>query len=196
MALGGGMTTYHPWDTDGAPTPPAPVPAPPAPRSPLGPTAPRRRLGLVLPAATVALSLAAGWTGTKLAGDDAETPAPAITATPASVVLEDDSLDVAEVLKAVEPSVVSIETTVQVREGPYVREGQGAGTGVVIDDVGHIVTNAHVVADAASITVTVDGVAREADPRRRRPVGGHRRPAGRPRRSRRRRPGQLAGRGR
>ncbi len=161
MALGGGMTTYHPWDTDGAPTPPAPSLLPPPPAPPSAPR-PRRRLGLVLPAATVALSLAAGWTGTKLAGDDAETPAPAITATPASVVLEDDSLDVAEVLKAVEPSVVSIETTVQVREGPYVREGQGAGTGVVIDDAGHIITNAHVVADAASITVTVDGVAREA----------------------------------
>jgi S1-C subfamily serine protease len=43
-----------------------------------------------------------------------------------------------------------------------VREGQGAGTGVVIDDLGHIITNAHVVADATSITVTVDGVARPA----------------------------------
>jgi putative serine protease PepD len=117
---------------------------------------------VVVPAATVALSLAAGWTGGVLArGDDDSSPS-AVTATPASVVLSGDSLDVAGVLAAVEPSVVSIETTVQVRQGPFVREGQGAGTGVVIDDVGHILTNAHVVADATSITVTVDGVAREA----------------------------------
>jgi putative serine protease PepD len=31
-----------------------------------------------------------------------------------------------------------------------------------MDDLGHILTNAHVVADATSITVTVDGVARQA----------------------------------
>jgi S1-C subfamily serine protease len=117
----------------------------------------------VLPAATVALSLAAGWAGGQLAGDDAEPAAPAVSATPASVDLSDGSLDVAQVLQAVEPSVVSIETTVQVRQGPYLSEGQGAGTGVVIDDLGHIITNAHVVADATSITVTVGGVAREAE---------------------------------
>ena len=155
------MTTYHPWDTDGAPTPPARPcsPRPPLPRRPHGPAA--ASAWFCPPPPWRCRSPLAG-RAPRLAGDDAETPAPAITATPASVVLEDDSLDVAEVLKAVEPSVVSIETTVQVREGPYVREGQGAGTGVVIDDVGHIVTNAHVVADATSITVTVDGIAREA----------------------------------
>jgi putative serine protease PepD len=116
----------------------------------------------VLPAATVALSLGAGWLGGQLVGEDAEPATTPVTATPASLQVSDGDLDVAAVLAAAEPSVVSIETTVQVRQGPYVQEGQGAGTGVVIDDLGHIVTNAHVVADAASITVTAGGVERQA----------------------------------
>jgi S1-C subfamily serine protease len=154
------MTTYHPWDDDAPLAPLAPPSSPPAPPAP--PAPPRRRWRLAVPAATVALSLAAGWTGGELArGDDDGSPS-AVIATPASVVPSGGSLDVTRVLAAVEPSVVSIETTVQVRQGPYVREGQGAGTGVVIDGLGHVLTNAHVVADATSIIVTVDGVAREA----------------------------------
>jgi len=78
------------------------------------------------------------------------------------MVVHGNELDVASVLAAVGPSVVSIETTIRVRQGPFVREGQGAGTGVVIDDAGHILTNAHVVDGATSITVTVDGDARPA----------------------------------
>ena len=147
------MTTYDPWNLAPAPLLPPPPPAPPRRRRPWR---------VVLPATTVALSLAAGWAGGQLAGSGDSTPAATVTATPASVVVADGAIDVAEVLAAVEPSVVSIDTTVQVRQGPYVSEGQGAGTGVVIDDLGHILTNAHVVADATTITVTVDGVAREA----------------------------------
>ena len=45
---------------------------------------------------------------------------------------------------ACQSSVVSIETTVQVRQGPFVQEGEGAGTGIVLDDEGYILTNAHV----------------------------------------------------
>src|SRR4030095_9864722 len=46
------------------------------------------------------------------------------------------------VVQAVTPSVVQIETD------------QGLGSGVVFDAAGHIVTNAHVVGDAKSFTVT------------------------------------------
>jgi putative serine protease PepD len=115
-------------------------------------------------AATVAVSLAAGWAGGTLARGDGSSSSSAspVAATPASVALDGKTMDVAGVLAAVGPSVVSIETTVQVRQGPFVREGHGAGTGVVIDDQGHILTNAHVVADATSVTVTVDGEARSA----------------------------------
>jgi putative serine protease PepD len=38
-----------------------------------------------------------------------------------------------------------------------VSEGQGAGTGIVLNDDGYILTNAHVIADATDIQVTVPG---------------------------------------
>jgi putative serine protease PepD len=57
----------------------------------------------------------------------------------------------------------SIETRVRTQRGPFTAEGEGAGTGVVIDGDGHILTNAHVVEDATSITVTVGGEARDAE---------------------------------
>jgi S1-C subfamily serine protease len=72
------------------------------------------------------------------------------------------TLDVAAALDQVKASVVSIETTIRARQGRQVVQGQGAGTGVVIDERGDIVTNAHVVEGATSVTVTVPG---ESTPR-------------------------------
>ena len=43
------------------------------------------------------------------------------------------------------------------RQGPFTQQGTGAGTGIVVDSDGTILTNAHVIADATSITVTVAG---------------------------------------
>jgi hypothetical protein len=40
-------------------------------------------------------------------------------------------MNVAAVLDAVEPSVVSIDTVIQSGRGPFQSQGQGAGTGVV-----------------------------------------------------------------
>jgi S1-C subfamily serine protease len=59
---------------------------------------------------------------------------------------------------------VSIDTVIKYRRGPFQGQGEGAGTGVIFDAAaGYVITNAHVVADATSITVTVgDGPAREA----------------------------------
>lgn len=167
------MTTYTPAPVDRPPLfdlEPAPPMLPPPPRperqpeppAPRGPAAVSRSRRLVLPAATVGLSLVAGLAGGVLGRGGDTSQAPVTTASPASMVLDGEALDVAGVLAAVQPSVVSIETTVEVRQGPFVREGGGAGTGVVIDDRGLILTNAHVVDGATSITVTVDGVARDA----------------------------------
>lgn len=136
--------------------PPPPIGAPPPPATPLA----DRRRGLAVPAATVALSLVAGWLGGRLTARDEADPASAVRA--ASVAFEGETLDVASVLGAVEPSVVSIETSVSMRRGPFVQQAQGAGTGVVIDGAGHVITNAHVVEGATTITVTVDGTERRA----------------------------------
>ncbi|MGH9167868.1 MAG: hypothetical protein ACRD02_08605, partial [Acidimicrobiia bacterium] len=62
--------------------------------------------------------------------------------------------DVSELVDFVQDGVVGITVTAigfDVFAQPF--EQQGAGTGVVIDDQGHILTNAHVVQDATEVTV-------------------------------------------
>jgi S1-C subfamily serine protease len=143
-----------PWS--GAQLPPPPPPRPPddAPRH-----RPRRRGPLVaLAAATVVASGLAGYAGGRLG--DSPTP----TATTSSVAARSVSasnvsgtFDVQSVLASLKSSVVSVDTTLQSRRGPYVVQGQGAGTGMVLDNAGHILTNAHVIDGATTITVTLSG---------------------------------------
>ena len=66
------------------------------------------------------------------------------------------SLTAVEIFERVEDSVVSISVTLP--------DGSAQGSGFVIDDQGHIVTNNHVVEDATSISVTfLDGRSVEAE---------------------------------
>jgi putative serine protease PepD len=69
---------------------------------------------------------------------------------------------VTTVLAKIEPSVVDIDTTISQTSG----SGQvvtGAGTGIVVSATGEIVTNAHVIAGATSIKVTLaDGTTHTA----------------------------------
>ena len=155
------MDDIPPYAADDALQPPTaftlriPTTLPPTP-----PTRPRRWKAAAI---AVALSLAAGgtgWLANTAFGDDSTTAiSPAISA---SLQLDGDHLDVAGVVAALQPSVVSIETEISIRRGRGIATGKGAGTGVVIDD-GVILTNAHVVEGATTVTVTgVDGVARPA----------------------------------
>ena len=133
----------------GAPVgPPAGPPPGPPPSSQLPPKTARRRIAAG--AGLVVLSLAAGLTGGWITGLDDGVgrrpdawpwigPASTSPATPSTWPACSAS---------VQSSVVSIETTVQVRQGPFVNEGEGAGTGIVLDDDGYILTNAHVVSGA------------------------------------------------
>ncbi len=106
-------------------------------------------------------SLAAGFGGGLLAGGQGDGSSGGVTASPVSTSdrsssrLDGETLDVAAILDRLAASVVSIETTVQSRQGPFLREGEAAGTGIVIDDEGTILTNAHVVAGATDISVAV-----------------------------------------
>src|SRR5437588_3926362 len=61
-----------------------------------------------------------------------------------------------EVFRAISPGVVSINTTTRPR-GFFDAGGQGAGSGSVIDEQGHILTNFHVVEDADAVTVSFGG---------------------------------------
>jgi S1-C subfamily serine protease len=121
----------------------------------------------------VTLSLMAGTVGGWIAGRaDQESPTTRVATTVAQPASSDSStasgtdtsdgdMDVSAVVAEVEGSVVSVETEISVRQGPAVTTGEGAGTGIVLDG-GLILTNAHVVADATSITVTASG---DDDPR-------------------------------
>jgi putative serine protease PepD len=117
--------------------------------------------------AIVAAALLAGTAGGYVAGSLASgdsTAAPPIAGQPVSLEPGAGALEVASVVAAVEPSVVSVETRIVERRGPFAAEGTGAGTGIVFDDAGHILTNAHVVEGANEVAVTVAGesVARSA----------------------------------
>ncbi|GAA5021378.1 hypothetical protein GCM10023258_10710 [Terrabacter aeriphilus] len=144
----------------GPPTPPAP------PTPPLGegsrPTPKRdRRVGQTAVTALLAAVLASGGTYavTSLNGSGTSTTTtPASTSTtqqnqttsPTVVQGNASSPDWRAVAAAVAPSVVSIDVTTQ--------QGSGAGSGVVFDRSGHILTNNHVVGDATgngAITVTL-----------------------------------------
>lgn len=80
-------------------------------------------------------------------GDAAEAEAEA-----RSVVLSAEVLDVAGVVDAVSPAVVTIQSDVG---GPF--GGTGAGTGIILTADGEILTNAHVVEGASTIHVTLAG---------------------------------------
>ncbi len=61
-----------------------------------------------------------------------------------------------EVFRAISPGVVSINTTTRPR-GFFDSAGQGSGSGSIIDEQGHVLTNHHVIEDAVSVTVSFGG---------------------------------------
>ena len=75
---------------------------------------------------------------------------------PATVTDEQNNI---EVYKAVSPGVVYIQSTTRVRDwtGFYSEEREGAGSGSVIDEQGHILTNFHVIAGAQRLSVHFGG---------------------------------------
>jgi S1-C subfamily serine protease len=136
--------------------PPPPPPSPPSPPAAPPPTAARRRFaaGAGLAVVSLVAGVTGGWLGAGLGDDDGSL----IPVDRASVEFSGEELDVAAVLAHVQDSVVSIDTEVRVRQGPFVTEGEGAGTGIVIDaGNGYVLTNAHVVSGATSIEVMVPG---------------------------------------
>ncbi|MFV0459279.1 MAG: S1C family serine protease [Actinomycetales bacterium] len=132
------------------PGPPDPaMPGPPA-GPPPGPARERRRPGWgALALATVgAAVLASGLTAgaLSLVGDTGTAPSPTSSSSQTSSaqppVVTDGTLDWNAVATAVTPSVVAIRVS-----GPA---GSGAGSGVIIDDQGHVLTNNHVATGAGS----------------------------------------------
>jgi putative serine protease PepD len=122
------------------------------PTEPTEPTEPRppgrlrRLIGLGL---VVALAGGSGAAVATVIDRDDDAGAAAATR---SLLLEGRTLDVAGVVDAVRPAVVSIQTSV----GGRLR-ATGAGTGIILSADGEVLTNAHVVDGATTIRVTVAG---------------------------------------
>ncbi|MFC7491211.1 MULTISPECIES: S1C family serine protease [unclassified Knoellia] len=157
----------HPAPTTwyGAHEPSGPVfPPPPAsgaaPQNPGPQPRQRRRVGELFTVAALTAALASGGTyaATQLGSQDAQNPPTASSSTslgrgastaPVSQT-DPQSPNWTATAAAVSPSVVAIKTD------------SGEGSGVVIDDSGHVLTNNHVVAGAQELTVTLsDGRAFE-----------------------------------
>ena len=135
-------------------TPPPPPPAPPAGGGRNGGPRPRRRLAETAGVALLAAVLASGGTyavtQSRDTGTTGTTQSSSSSSNPSSnsspTVVQGNALapDWSAVAKAVSPSVVSINVTTG--------QGGDAGSGVVFDGSGHILTNNHVVAAAAGNT--------------------------------------------
>src|SRR5215203_276265 len=145
--------------------------APQEPQQRVTPPARRRGVSRFAAGTLVAAVLAggaAGYAGSSLADGGSSTVRTPV-ATPLSYA--SGTLDVPALVKAVEPSVVIIQTTIEVRNGGFfggTQQGEAAGTGIVLGTDGEIVTNAHVVAGATDITVKLHG---ESTPRSAKLIG-------------------------
>ena len=130
----------------------------------------------------VLLALAAGFglgVGLRFTGLPGTTPAPAASSTTSTSSMDDIQRAFVRVSERVRPAVVNIATAHFLRrqrprggdEGqglrdfyeryfgqmpPGDRERAGVGSGVIIDDQGHILTNLHVIKGADEITVRLD----------------------------------------
>ncbi len=106
----------------------------------------RRRTSLIVAlASAVVLIVAAACGGSA----DSASPSPSTAASPAatrsSSSSSQDSSDTVSLVKDIGPSVVHIASTVEQNFFGQVNPQKGVGTGFLIDDQGHIVTNNHVV---------------------------------------------------
>ena len=103
-------------------------------------------LGLVL-------ALTAGMVGGRLTATTSGTATSATNVRSVSY----SGISASSVLAKMSGSVVSIQSSVQTQNGPWAQSGEADGTGIVIDGNGTVLTNAHVVSGATSVTVSLHG---------------------------------------
>ena len=68
-------------------------------------------------------------------------------------VVTEDEADLANLVKKVGPTVVSIVTTQTTGSGRFQTTSEGAGTGIIVSSDGYILTNRHVVQDARTLEI-------------------------------------------
>ncbi|MCS6806669.1 MAG: trypsin-like peptidase domain-containing protein [Acidobacteriota bacterium] len=123
----------------------------------------RQMWTIVVVSAVMAAGLAIGcdrWLEHRGQTEPTKAPEPAVASAPTAEgeTLTDDERNNIEVYRRVSPGVVNISTVTYVRDFFSVYQQEGGGTGSIIDEQGHILTNHHVVEGAERLTVTlVDG---------------------------------------
>lgn len=119
----------------------------------------RQILGIALLSAIFAAAAAVVFT--RLSGHFQPNSAAFTEAMPTGITdpaLATDEENNVQVYKAISPGVVSIKST-SYRQDFFgqVEEGQGSGSGSVIDDQGHILTNYHVIEGAQKLSASIGG---------------------------------------
>lgn len=134
--------------------PPADPSIPASPAAPQGGGRNRTRSALAVALVLVG-SLAGGALGAEaiLSRQPASTPSATTSSRPTSVsnAVAAQPESAAAIYKQAAPGVVTITTEVARRFG---QSGQGTGSGIVLDQNGDILTNAHVIAGASQVQVT------------------------------------------
>ena len=144
----GMVTGPLPYEPPEPPTEPVGAPGPSEPRRP------QRRTAIFAAALFVIGGIAGGALGAEaiLSRTPASTPAAVTRSTSTSSVAQAQTpTSAAAIYQQAAPGVVTITTEVAGRFG---RVGEGTGSGIVLDNNGDILTNAHVIAGANQIQVT------------------------------------------
>jgi putative serine protease PepD len=153
MTLGTDPQNVLQYDSGGEAAPPSALP-PPAPAVRTPPHS-ARWIGAV---AVVAVATVCGGIAGWIAADQhTTTTAGATSSASGPINTVGTPLDVGAVLGKVGPSVVNIQSNVVQQTGTSDVSGQAAGTGIVLTSDGKVLTNAHVIAGATSISVTLPG---------------------------------------
>ncbi|HET6504425.1 MAG TPA: trypsin-like peptidase domain-containing protein [Amycolatopsis sp.] len=135
-----GHQTPPPGHPSGAPRPAGPeLSLRPPPRRQ------RNRLGILLSTTAIVAAIAGGAGGAAIVSMESRNPLTAPTTATASTV--SGIADVSTVAAKVLPSVVQVNVTLP--------GGEGIGSGVILTADGQILTNAHVVEGATTVTVTL-----------------------------------------
>ena len=158
---------------DGDPLPPpgsadqAPTPSQPSPMGGgWGGATPRRRRRLGSATSVVAVSILSATlasAGTfavalNLTGSAGTSAGPSATpnADAASTATKVETVDLVDIVAAAKPTVVTITADGVASGGPFNVPTTGVGSGIIVTTDGYILTNRHVVANANTLTVTLE----------------------------------------